>query len=117
MPFNGSEGAPIPLADAQQYLRNFRKRPNQPVNDVHGSFFGRDILQRILATPGCMGIRIYYGLDKDNRMVPIIVGADSAENNILPTSSASLTEDDPIIGNTSTPCPPICGGDDGLNNP
>jgi len=56
-PITGKEGAEIELALAAEWTKNHRERHS------HASisqFFGKEILQRLLQQPNCLGIRIYY---------------------------------------------------------
>ncbi len=76
MAFNGTEGAPIPLATATQWTANYRN--NHP-NSTKAHFFGRDILAKILAQEDCMGIRMYYALNDAGEQQLILVGADANE--------------------------------------
>lgn len=71
---------------------------------IKGRFFGRDILEELLAQEGCMGIRIYYGLDDDAIPQLVLVGADANENDMLD-----------LVVDTSTPCPDQCGSANPLN--
>ena len=58
--FDGSEGDPISLETVQLWTKNYRDgNPNQTL----AHFFGRDIINQILAEEGCVGIRLYYAID------------------------------------------------------
>lgn len=96
MAFNGTEGAPIPLAIAAQWTANYRS--TIAPTDTRAHFFGSDILQKILQQEGCKGIRMYYALDDDGTEQLILVGVDSSEND--------LTQG--IIADFSTKCPINC---------
>ncbi|WP_210517875.1 hypothetical protein [Hymenobacter terricola] len=78
MAFNGSEGSAIDISKAQEWNGNYRAAHPQP-NEVYSYFFGCDILQKILKQPGCMGIRIYYGLDGSVSKL-VAVGANTDED-------------------------------------
>jgi hypothetical protein len=102
MAFTGKEGEEFPLNTAADWTANYRqKNPN----GVHAHFFGREIIERILAQSDCMGIRCYYALDENGDQQMIIVGADSNENDLY----------NGIIAERSRVCPPYCDKDGPLN--
>jgi len=43
---------------------------------------GREIIEKILAQPGCQGLRLYNGMDEDGNVSLVYVGADSKGNPI-----------------------------------
>jgi hypothetical protein len=54
-------GSRIDLTTATKWTRNYRQRhPGETISHL----FGRDVIDRILAQPDCMGIRIYYANSK-----------------------------------------------------
>jgi hypothetical protein len=63
--------------------------------------FPREVYERILAQPGCQGIRIYDGVDEKGAPALILVGIDKDGNDI---TAGELDE-------FQFPCPPFC--DDG----
>lgn len=94
--FNGTEAQQIDLATAAILTATDRRQnPTQP----HGYFFGRNIIEQILAQPGCQGLRIYFGVVPSPPPAPphpapaggwhagqrhlLIVGADAAKNDQL----------------------------------
>lgn len=103
MAFNGTEGAPITLDVAGAWTENYR---TQNPTLVKGVFYGRDILEQILAQPGCQGIRFYFALDNLNKNTLVAVGADAQENDQL----------NGVIADVSSPCPPHCGSSNQLNS-
>lgn len=101
MAFNGTEGGAISLADGAAMTANFRKKnPNQ----IRARFFGREILEELLAQEGAKGIRIYYGLDSDENNQLVLVAADDHENDILD-----------LVADISHPCPLACSNSNPLN--
>ncbi len=96
MAFTGHEEHEITLEQASKLTGNFRKaRPGA----VRAHFFGRDIFEKILAQEGCVGIRIHYGFDDNEKPQLVLVGADKDEKDLY----------DGIFGEVSAPCPPFCG--------
>ena len=59
MVFDVSEGSPIDKNIAAAWTRNFRE---VAPTGLHGHFFSRELLIRLLNQDGCTGIRFYYGL-------------------------------------------------------
>jgi len=112
MAFNGNEGSPIALSTASTWTSNYRAtgtatEPAEPL----AHFFGEKIILSILAQPGCVGIRIYYGIDGDGNKALIMVGADANQNDIIGTAAAPA-----IIANFSMPCPTYCSSSNALNS-
>jgi len=103
--FNGSEGSPITLNAAKQWVANYR---NQNPGQVEAHFFGFEIIQKILDESGCMGIRIYYGIDDDGKKQLILVGADADMNNLIPSTPNQVIPGENIVADVSSPCPPWC---------
>ncbi|XOV68620.1 MAG: hypothetical protein ACFHU9_05455 [Fluviicola sp.] len=102
MAFNGTEGGLISLETGADMTERYRsKNPDE----IKGHFFGKDVLQEILDQEGCMGIRMYYGLDEDYNKALVIVGADASENDM--TSK---------VGDISLPCPSVCSAPNDLNS-
>lgn len=102
MSFNGSEGGAITLADGAELTANYRH--NFPERTL-AHYYGRDILNRLLAQEGCVGIRIYYGIDEDQNPQLVIVGVDSDENDLVE-----------LVADTSVPCPNYCSIPNALNS-
>ena len=99
---NGSEGRMITRPEAQQMMSDYRNSPAWVANNgTEGILFGRDHLDAILAQPGCIGVRVYYGkegvLPTDPAQL-IIVGTDVDGNDM---SSGHILD-------AGKPCPPYC---------
>ena len=101
MPFNGSEGAPIPLADAVQLTANFRIH-NPGAIKAH--FFGKDIINQLLSPNTARGIRIYMGQDNNGVTKLVLVAADADERDI-PS----------LVADFAIPCPHNCDDMSPLN--
>lgn len=97
--FNGTEGGPIDLAVAQSWQENWKvAQPDQP----EGLFFGRQILEEMLAKEGAVGIRFYPGIDQEGKLHLLMYGTDKNGNSIL-TGAVQAA-------NFSIDCPPVCSG-------
>jgi hypothetical protein len=56
------------------------------------------VIDRILAQPGCNGIRFYFGTKTDGSLALVLVGVDENEKD--------MTEG--VILEDHYPCPPFC---------
>ena len=93
-----------------------RYRQNRPSNFPICETFGADAITRLLATPGCQSLRIYYGMKENKEADAIIVAANAAGEDILPVAVAeakSLT--DPVILEDGFRCPEACPPHSPLN--
>ncbi len=104
MAFTGNEAEEFPLATAAEWTKNYRAtiRPGETL----GHFFGKNIINTVLAQTGVVGIRMYYALDGDGKKQLIVVGTDANENDLYRG----------IIAERSAACPPFCGGGNPLNS-
>jgi hypothetical protein len=73
--------------------------------------FDRQAFDRLLAQPGCTGVRLYYGMNETMQLRAIIVGVNANDEDILPTQ----TEPDAEILDVSKLCPPHCSSASFLN--
>jgi hypothetical protein len=95
MSFTGNEDHSISLQDAVALTSRYQQR--NP-NAVKAEFFGRDAIKAILDQEGCVGIRIYYGLDENGKNHLVLVGADADENDLH----------EGVLAERAQQCPPIC---------
>jgi len=73
--------------------------------------FNRGAFEQLLATPGCAGVRIYYGMDADLKLHAVIVSVNESNEDLLPDSTTQSTAgaaDEPVIIDEGQRCPPIC---------
>lgn len=91
------EGHRITLVRATEMTAIYRenREENYPVCET----FHREAVEWLLKVPGCAHLRIYYGMMPDKSVHAILVAADAAGNDILPSHNY--------------PYPPGGGGDDG----
>lgn len=102
MAFDGTEGGEITLSEGANLTKEHRLRNPTAIK---ARFFGKDILNKIMEQEGCMGIRIYYGLDENGKRQLVLVGADADENDMLD-----------LVVDTSVPCPNLCSSPNDLNS-
>ena len=123
----------ITLGKAKQMTRLFQENREKilqpeykgrdilPISDT----IGREAIDRLLAQPGCVAMRIYYGMDDQMQVKPILVGVNDRNEDMLKVqsgstasvatmSTASVTEGDTsgekegeILDETHR-CPPGC---------
>jgi hypothetical protein len=104
MSFDGTEGESITLTEAAAMTARYRN--SSTAGNTRAHFFGKDIINDILAQTGCKGIRIYYGLDSDYNQELVLVGVTSTE--------ADMTTG--TIADRSFPCPNYCDSSSDLNS-
>jgi hypothetical protein len=95
--YTGQENHVITLDQAAKYIQNFKNSPKVPM--IKGAYFGRSIFDKILAQPGCVGIRYYYAQKDDGTPTLVLVGIDGGGNDLTGGP----------VGEESIPCPPFCG--------
>lgn len=102
MAFNGTEGGEISLQTASAMTAEYRREhPNERL----GHFFGREIIERLLAQEGSVGIRMYYGINEEHERELVLVAADRDMND--------LTD---LVADVSFPCPDACSNPNSLNS-
>jgi hypothetical protein len=75
--------------------------------------FERAAFDQLLAQEGCVGIRIYYGMDENLDVKLVVVGVDENDQDIRPSSfdlrKIKDETDEPVFALASgTRCPPDC---------
>ena len=96
-------------AGAKMINRHFDENPD----DVMAHFLGRNVIEKILAQPGCVGIRTFHGLNELGIKQLILVGVDVNGNNILEVDTINhngqKTKVKGVITSGGKICPPYCG--------
>ena len=111
----------ISLQEAIEMTSRFRsQRPNVLAPDHKGILltcetFNRAGFDDLLAEPDCVGIRIYFGMDKDLTIKLIAVGVNEKDEDILPSGESNMTDNDKPITENGLPCPPVCPPHSPLN--
>jgi hypothetical protein len=93
----------IGLTEARELISRW-KRANP--EKASASAFTKVAVDRVLAQPGCTGVRLYFGLNPDGTMALIGVGVDEFGNDM----------DDGELMERSFLCPPICPMDSALDS-
>ena len=95
--FTGLEDHSISFEDAQALIRNYGETAG--LNAIKGGFFGQASLQQLLDQEGVVGLRYYYGREKNGRQVLVLVGVDAFGQDLV----------DGFWMEKSIACPPFCG--------
>ena len=93
-----------------ELVGNYRKA--HP-NDVQGYIIGKEILNQILAQPGCAGIQFYNAINEQGQKTLVYVGLDQngkqLVNYTVVTADAQIQKEKGIVADRSIPSP---SGDD-----
>lgn len=65
-----------------------------------GFALGRNILEKILAQPGCTGIRFHHALNQEGQMTSVYIGMDANGNDLL--RHTMVTENGVIMSEEAT---------------
>jgi hypothetical protein len=104
MSFNGNEGAFISLEEGAAMTANYRNTIQ--TGEVIGLYYGKEIIEKILEQPGCVGMRFYFAINQKSEKTLVLVGTDANQNDIV----------DGLIGDHAFPCPNVCGNSNSLNS-
>jgi hypothetical protein len=96
MTFTGNENHEISLEKAIEFTKRYRESAGPKANLA--GFFGKTTLLKILNQQDCVGIRIYHGLNDDNTLTFVLVGANASEEDLFKGELAEY----------ATQCPPFC---------
>jgi hypothetical protein len=98
--FNHKAGGHISREQAVKMTQDFRaKHPDF----IHGYYFGAEHYKKLLAIPGCTGIRTYHGLDEHGKHVHILAATDANGQTIFTAEDGTST-----LVEQGQPCPPHC---------
>lgn len=103
----------IPLSAAKQMIEKYNAERNSILEPQYKGkevlaiceTFNRTDIDAVLAQRDCVAIRIYYGMDTSNKVHAIIVGVNSSDQDIVPSSG----------GNTAVPSSMGGSGSEGVN--
>jgi len=94
----------VSLADAAALTK--RHREGLPPGAVKAGAFHADQVRELLAQPGCVALRIYYGKSGKGENAIVLVGLDANDKEL---TGGTLLD-------TIFPCPPFCTDDSPLNS-
>lgn len=69
---------------------------------AHAHFFGREVMDRLLAQPGCVGVRLYHARHDQSGDTIVAVAVDG--------DGRSLWQG--VVAEQTQPCPPFCDPDE-----
>ena len=108
----------ITLKQAIDLVTRFRSRKPDVIKPGYENIlptsetFEREAIDKLLANPRCVKVRIYPGMSEDMNIRMIIVGVDSNDQDILPLTENGVIngddEDIEVIVEDGFRCPPIC---------
>ena len=91
---------------AQEFITAYEKA--YP-GENRGYHIGRNIIEQILAQPGCVGMRFYYGLNEDGVKTLVYVGIDAEGKDLVKrtviTANGDLSIADGIMADRVTLVP------------
>jgi hypothetical protein len=102
MTYTKKVGDPISLTQATDWTENYR---DANPGEIKSHFIGADIINDILAQEGCVGFRVYYALDGNDKKEVIFVGVNSSGDDLY----------EGIIADRAWPCPNMCPASSPLN--
>ena len=116
----------ITLKQAKDLIARFRGRKPDVIKPGFenalptSETFEREAIDKLLANPRCVKVRIYPGMSEDMNIRMIIVGVDSNDQDILPLNENGIIEGDgeveeEVIVEDGTRCPPVCPTTSALN--
>ena len=78
--------------------------------------FSRTDIELLLNQSGCMGIRIYPGMDTSDKVHAILVGVNENDEDMIVPDNQLLSEDDGLILERGVRCPEDCPPESDLNS-
>ena len=122
----------ITLKQAIDYVTRFRTRKIDLIKPEYveknilptSETFDREAVDKLLANPSCVKLRIYNGMSEDLNIRMILVGVDAKDQDILPLTENTLLNGDEeggdddneaIIVEEGVRCPPTCPPTSPLN--
>lgn len=91
---------------------NYQDKDILPLSET----FNRDTLDALLAREDCAAIRIYFGMDEQDKVHTILVGVTKDNADILPAELLTDGEEDDYIAEIGQRCPVTCPPESDLNN-
>lgn len=82
--FTANVGEEIGIELGAQFISSYRSK--NPTDDV-SYYVGRNILEQILAQPGCVGIKFYNAYNETGQKVFVYVGVNAEGNDMLNVTS------------------------------
>ena len=111
--FKSDVGGPVKKGEALQWIDKYDKERKDRTTDTKSIFFGRKILEEILAQPGCTGISFLFGMKysdfaKKDVANLVMVGTREDGTLIWPENGAGKDGMGGVVADSGTMCPPYC---------
>jgi len=94
----GYNNQSISFQDATGLIKGYQRI--NASNAVIVQNFGKELVDKIIAQPGCVGVRMYYGRHTNGNPGLIILGVDKSGKDMVKG----------VLAFPSVPCPPYCDG-------
>lgn len=112
--FKANVGSAMAKSEAQKWIDKYDKEVRREKDkDTKSIFYGREILEKLLAQPGCAGISFFLGLKyndyaKKDTVQLVLVG--TREDGTLMWSDSGEGKDGAsgTTADSGTSCPPYC---------
>jgi hypothetical protein len=79
-------GGEISHESAHEMIRTWQ---NANPNENPAYYLGRNIIEKILAQPGCVGMRFYYGINEQGQKTLVYMGIDANGQDIVKSTVVS----------------------------
>lgn len=114
----------ISLQEAAQMTATYRQNREQILGTAYrnqnilplAESFDRAAFDQLLQKPGCVGLRIYYGMNTQYQVHAVIVAYDQNNADMLPSSSSLTETEEEDILERGLRCPEQCPPDSELNS-
>ena len=111
MAFTGKEGGSISLDEARTMINRYETKIGPKESRSH--FFGRKLIDEVLALKDCVGLRIFHAENEEGQRELVITGESSQGNLMLPIegmkpAAAGNPEGYPHVVDMSRVCPSAC---------
>ena len=84
----GYKNQSISFQEAKGLLKTYERIAASDA--VIAQYFGKDIVDKALAQPGCVGVRMYYGKHTNGKPGVIFVGVDKKVTDQIPSKMYSI---------------------------
>ncbi|HMK27305.1 MAG TPA: hypothetical protein VK483_14835 [Chitinophagaceae bacterium] len=121
---NGSTTGFISLQQAIEMTTRYRQNKADVINPVYAGndilsvcdTFNKAAIETLLAKPDCTAIRLYYGMNANLQVRPMLVAVNQNNEDILPPITANMTIAGDSIVDDTLRCPPFCPPPSALNS-
>lgn len=101
MSFTGKEGSEISIEEAKAMITRYRTHyatragSSEPSNRIF-CVTGREMVEKILAQEGCVGIRLYFTEADDGMLDIVMTGVDKEENDLTKVIADRMQHGPPL---------------------